>query len=140
MPLDDKVAAIEKHLEGVKDDVIDTKQALSDISKDIHIMSQTSVKMETALSKLLESEVRFQLHQQRDEQQQKDNTKLFNDLFDRIRIVENKTETVNDDHKTLVKFKESFWSFVIWSATGIATGIVLAFCGVVYYVAKQGGF
>lgn len=135
---------LDKRVERLEDKIgeveVDTATALSNISKDIHIMSENSSKMESALTKLLESEVRFQLHQQKDEQYQADNARLFRDLFSRMEKVENKTNTVLEDHAAIIAIKKSIFNAAAWVIGGITTGIALAFVGVVYYVAKNGGF
>jgi len=78
--IDKRVDRLEDELSGIRDDVIDSKQALLSISKDIHSMSQTSIDMKNALTKLLETEVKFQLHAQESRQAQSDHA-MAQDIF-----------------------------------------------------------
>lgn len=86
--LETRVEHLTERIDIIQEDVIDSKKALHNISSDIHIMSQTSVKMEQALAKLLETETKFQLHAQRTELNHESHDRLFKDIFTRIEILE----------------------------------------------------
>lgn len=134
--LDKRVERIEDEISNIRDDVVDSKQALLSISKDIHSMSQTSIDMKNALTKLLETEVKFQLHAQESRQAQNDHAKLISVLFKRVEAMELTTKVVDADHKIVQKLSDVFWKALGWVATGFA--IVVA--SVILFVAKAGGF
>ena len=79
--LESKVEKLEERIDYLGNDVVESKQALSSIAKDIHAMSQTSARMENALTKLLETEVKFQLHAQKTEQNHSVHSELISKLF-----------------------------------------------------------
>lgn len=134
--IEKRVERIEDEISNIREDVVDSKQALLSISKDIHSMSQTSIDMKNALTKLLETEVKFQLHAQESRQAQLDHGKLISALFKRVELIELTTKVVDEDHKIVQKLSDVFWKALGWVATAFAFVIGT----VILFVAKAGGF
>lgn len=131
-----RITRLEEKIEGMQEDVVDSKQALNNISKDIHIMSQTSIEMKNAVTKLLETEVKFQLHAQQTRQSQMDHAKLIKDLFKRVEAVEAIAKTAEADHSVVARLSSVFWTALGW----VSTGFALVIGSVILFVAKNGGF
>lgn len=133
--IEKRMDKLEEKIEDIQGDVVDSKQALNNISKDIHIMSQTSIEMKNAVTKLLETEVKFQLHAQETRQAQADHAKLISVLFKRVEAIELTTKVVDSDHKIVQKLSEVFWK-----ALGlVAAGFAVIVGAVILFVAKAGG-
>lgn len=133
--IEKRMEKLEEKIEDIQEDVVDSKQALNNISKDIHIMSQTSIEMKNAVTKLLETEVKFQLHAQEMRQSQADHAQLIKALFKRVEAIETTTKVVDADHKIVQKLSEVFWKALGFVAAGFA--VIIG--AVILFVAKAGG-
>lgn len=133
--IEHRMNKLEEKLEDMQEDVVDSKQALNNISKDIHIMSQTSIEMKNAVTKLLETEVKFQLHAQETRQAQADHAQLIKALFKRIESVELVAKTVEADHTVVTRLSSIFWKALGWTASGFGLVVFLT----ILYVANHGG-
>ncbi len=133
--IEKRIDKLEEKIEDMQEDVVDSKQALNNISKDIHIMSQTSIEMKNAVTKLLETEVKFQLHAQEVRQAQADHAQLIKSLFKRVEAVELVTKTVEADHSVVARLSSIFWKALGWVSAGFALVVAL----VILFVAKAGG-
>lgn len=133
--IDTKVEKLENKIEDLQEEFADSKQVLISISKDMHVMSQTSVRMETALSKLLETEVKFQLHAQEMKQFQKEQGDLIKHLFKRVEKIETTVKVVDKDHEVVEKLAGAFWKALGWTASIFGAFVVMA----LVYIAEHGG-
>lgn len=134
--IENRINKLEEKMEGMQEDVVDSKQALNNISKDIHIMSQTSIEMKNAVTKLLETEVKFQLHAQEVRQNQADHAQLIKSLFKRVEVVEAIAKTSEADHTVVSRLSSVFWTALAW----VSSGFALVVAAVILFVAKNGGF
>jgi hypothetical protein len=133
--IDNKVEKLETKIEDLQEEFADSKQVLISISKDMHVMSQTSVRMETALSKLLETEVKFQLHAQEMKQFQKEQGDLIKHLFKRVEKIEAAVKVVDKDHEVVERLASTFWKALGWTATTFAGFVIMS----LIYIAEHGG-
>lgn len=133
--IEKRVDRIEADMSEIKEDVIDSKQALIAISKDIHVMSQSSSEIKDAVKKLLETEVKFQLHAQETKQAQLEHANLIKVLFKRIEAVELVAKTVEADHSVVARLSSIFWKALGW----VSTGFALVIAAVILFIAKAGG-
>lgn len=130
------VSKLTNKLEVLEDEIYDSKSVLNSISKDIHVMSQTSIEMKDAIKKLLETEVKFQLHAQEVKQSQKEHSDLIKHLFKRVEKVEATVKVVDKDHEVVEKLSKAFWSALGWTAVVTGGMIVSAFI----WLAENGVF
>lgn len=130
-----KVHKLEQKLEEIVEDVIDSKQVLVSISKDMHVMSQSSIEMKDAVKKLLETEVKFQLHAQKMDQSVEELKDMNRNLDKRLKSVEAVAKIADKDHVVVEKLSTLFWKALGWASLVFGGFVVSA----MIFIAKLGG-